>query len=122
MASLLAGTASVTIDGTTYMLEGDMKYMPSTVKRESLVGMDGLHGFKETPVPGSISMSLRDSGGLTVGDFNRMTNQTVVVTLANGKLVTGKGMYTVETQEVDAGDAKFEVKFEGPSVIETPGS
>ena len=49
---LLAGTASVTVDGTTYMVEGAFKYRPSTVKRETLTGMDGVHGYKETPVAG----------------------------------------------------------------------
>lgn len=122
MSNLLAGTASVTVDGTTYMLEGDMKYSPSTKKRESLIGQDGVHGYKETYVTGTISMSLRDSGSLSVADFNAMTNVTVVVSLANGKMVTGKGMWTVETQEVDTADAKFDVKFEGPNVTEATAS
>ena len=69
-STLLAGTASITVAGTTYLLEGSFKYSPSTVKREALVGMDGFHGWKETPVPGSISASLRDTGDLTVADFN----------------------------------------------------
>src|SRR5260363_409760 len=48
-------------------------------------GMDGVHGYKETPHAGFISATLRDAGGLTVADFNAMTNVTVTVELANGK-------------------------------------
>lgn len=119
---LLAGTASIAVDGTTYMLEGAFKYSPSRIKRESLLGMDGFHGWKETPVAGSISCSLRDVGNLTVADFNRMRNVTVVASLANGKTIFGRRMGAVDVQEVDSVDAKFDVKFEGPSVVEDKGN
>ena len=118
MSNLIAGVAQVTVDGTTYQLEGDLKYSPSTVKREALLGMDGFHGWKETPVTGSITMSLRDAGNLAVGDFNKIRNSTVVLQLANGKIVVGRNMGTVDALEVDSADAKFEVKFEGPQVSE----
>lgn len=117
-SNLLAGVAQVTVDGTTYQLEGGLKWSPSTVKRESMMGMDGFHGWKETPVPGSISMSLRDAGSLTVGDFTRIRNSTVVLTLANGKIVVGRNMGVVDAVEVDSEDAKFDIKFEGPQVSE----
>ncbi len=117
-SNLIAGVAQVTVDGTTYQLEGDLKYSPSTVKREALLGMDGFHGWKETPITGSITMSLRDAGNLAVGDFNKIRNSTVVLQLANGKIVVGRNMGTVDALEVDSADAKFEVKFEGPQVSE----
>lgn len=117
-SNLLAGVAQVTVDGTTYQLEGGLKWSPSTVKRESMMGMDGFHGWKETPIPGSISMSLRDSGGLAVGDFTRIRNATIVLQLANGKIVVGRNMGTVDVIEVDSEEAKFDLKFEGPQVSE----
>jgi hypothetical protein len=118
-SNLLAGTASVTVDGATYLVEGGFKYNPSTFSRESLTGMDGVHGYKQKFIAPSISMSLRDTGGLTVNAVNGMTNVTVVAQLANGKTIIGRNMWTVESQEVDSEDAKFDVKFEGPQVTET---
>jgi hypothetical protein len=117
-SNLIAGTAQVTVDGITHQVEGAAKYSPSSVKREALLGMDGFHGWKETPVAGSISMSIRDAGDLDVHDFNTMRNSTVVLSLANGKVVFGRNMGTTDTQEVDTEDAKFEVKWEGPQVCE----
>lgn len=117
-SNLLAGIAKVSIDGVTRQLEGGAKYSPSKVKREALTGPDGFHGWKETPVPGSITMSLRDAGDMSVADFNALRNSTVVLELANGKIVTGRNMGTTDAQEVDTEDAKFEVKFEGPQVSE----
>ena len=42
----LAGTAYVTVDGVSVMVEGSFKYQPSTVNRSTLTGMDGVHGYK----------------------------------------------------------------------------
>jgi hypothetical protein len=117
-SNLIAGTAQVTTDGVTQQLEGGLKYSVSTVKREALVGKDGFHGWKETPVTGSITMSLRDAGNLSVAAFNAMRNSTIVAQLANGKIVVGRNMGATDVQEVDTEDAKFEVKFEGPQVTE----
>ncbi len=72
--NLLAGTAYLTVDGTRYSLVGETKYSPSKVTRETVKGMDGVHGYKETPVQGSISGKFRDSGSLRVAAFNAMTN------------------------------------------------
>lgn len=115
----LAGTALVTVDGVSIMIAADFEYSPSTVKRETLVGMDGVHGYKETPVAGFISASVRDSGGTTVADFNDQTNVTVTALLANGKTVIGSGLWSVDTQEVKSTDAVFSVKWEGNSVTES---
>ncbi|MGS1033322.1 putative phage tail protein [Burkholderia glumae] len=48
---------------TLARLKGKARYSVATVKRDSLIGQDGFHGFKEMPRAGSIKMSLRDSGG-----------------------------------------------------------
>ena len=114
----LAGTAYLSVDGVTYMLAGDFAYSPSKVSRESLVGMDGVHGYSEKPSVGHISGTLRDSGGLRLADINAMSNVTVTAELANGKTIVGRNMWTVDTQEAKATDATVEVKWEGFDVSE----
>ena len=51
----IAGTAYVTVNGVSVMVEGSFKYQPSTVNRTTLTGMDGVHGYKEKPVAPYIS-------------------------------------------------------------------
>lgn len=114
----LAGIASLTIDGVNYLVAGDLKYQVSGRKRETLEGQDSIHGFSEKPRAGKISMSLRDSGGLTVADVQAMTNSTIVAELANGKTVVGRNMWNVGDQEVDTTEGKFDAEFEGKSVVE----
>lgn len=111
----LAGIATITADGQQYLLQAKLTYSPSTVTRETLAGQDQIHGFKEMPVSGFISGSFRDTGNLTVADFNLMTNVTVSVDLANGKQIIGRNMWVVGVQEVDSMEATFEVRFEGPT-------
>lgn len=114
----LAGTAYLTVDGQSYMLAGDFEYSSSSKSRETLTGMDGVHGYSEKPVAGHIAGTLRDSNGLRVSDLNAMTNVTVVAELANGKVIIGRNMWAVEQQSAKATDGTIEIRWEGPSVTE----
>lgn len=114
----LAGTAFITVDGINYMLQGEFTWGVAQVNRETLIGMDGIHGYKEKPIAGFIAATIRDADNLTVADFNAMTNVTVVGELANGKTIIGRNMWTVTAQEVKSEDAVFEVRWESPFVEE----
>ena len=109
----IAGTAYVSVDGISYALSGEIEYNPSLVKRESVEGQDGVHGYKEMPMAPYISATLRDMNGLSVAGLNSMTNNTVTVQLANGKLIVGRNMWTVDAQSSKATDGTVEVKWEG---------
>jgi hypothetical protein len=117
-AQLLAGTANVTIDGVAYMLAGDLAWSPNTVKQESQTGMDGYHGVKQTPVPGYMEFTLRDSSAISVGFFDGLIGVAVVAQLASGKIVIGRNMSVIDVQEVNSTEATFKVRFEGPLVEE----
>lgn len=110
----LAGTAYLSVDGQTYALAGDFEYSPATVTRETLTGMDSVHGYSEKPIASHIAATLRDSGGLSVASLNAMSNVTLVAELANGKTIIGRNMWTVEAQSAKATDATIEVRWEGP--------
>ncbi|GJG92835.1 phage tail tube protein [Cupriavidus pauculus] len=114
----IAGTANITVDGKALMLAGDFEYNPSTRTRTTLTGQDSVHGYSEVPKAGSISGTLRDAGGLRVSDLNDMTNVTIVTELANGKVIIGRNMWTVEDQTAKSTDGTIEVRWEGPSVTE----
>ncbi len=109
----LSGVAYFTVDGTSYMLSGELSYSPGDYERESLIGQDQVHGYKEKPRAPFISATLRDASALTVKDFNSMTKNTITLELANGKIVTRKNMWTTEAQEVKTEEGTFEVKWEG---------
>jgi hypothetical protein len=114
----LGGITGVTIDGSAYMVVSDVVWSPSKWKRETLVGLDSVHGFSEVPMQGHIAATLRDSGSISVGDFNDMRCVEVLVSLANGKIVGGSSMWNVAALEVNAAEGTFAVRFEGTDVSE----
>lgn len=118
MANSLAGTAYFSIDGTSYMLVGDLNWSTSKVNRETQAGMDGVHGFSEKPIAGFIEGTFRDNQGLTVAAFNSMTDNTVMAELANGKVVIARNAWTAEHQEVNSVEATFKVRWESREVVE----
>lgn len=114
----IAGTAYVTVDGVGYTVAGDFEYNPSSVTRTTLSGQSGVDGYSEKPRAGQIKATLRDMGGLSLAALNAITNATVVAELANGKIIIGRNMWTVDDQSAKAEDATVPVTFEGPSVSE----
>lgn len=114
----LAGTASITVNGRTILLVGELTYRVARVARTTLVGMDRVHGYSEMPVAGYIAGTFRDVQDLTLADFNDMIDATVVAKLANGKTIVGTNMWSTDSQEVKAAEATFDVRFEGESVEE----
>ncbi len=112
---LLAGIGTVAIDGTLYNVS-DVTYSPTILEYDSLLGYNGFHGRKGTWIAAFIAFKVRDDGTMSVGDFQGMTNSEVLVTLANGKTVSGHSMCCMKAVEVDANEAQFDVRFEGPQV------
>ncbi len=112
----IAGTASVTVDGRTHLLVGELTYGVSSVTRTTLTGQDGVHGYSEMPSPGFIAGTFRDVADLRVEDFNAMRDVSVVITLVNGKTISGTGMWTVGAQEVATTEGTFAVRWEGDRV------
>ena len=115
----LAGITGLTIDGTPYMVVSDVTWSPMRFRRETLAGLDAIHGFSEVPVQGYVEATLRDAGDLSVQSFNDMTCVEVLVSLANGKVVGGANMWCVSVLEVRAAEGTFQVRFDGVDVSET---
>ncbi|MFC0384335.1 phage tail tube protein [Muricoccus vinaceus] len=113
----IAGGAYATVDGLSLPLVGNPKYRPATVTRESLTGMDSVHGYSEKPQPGMIGFQCRDMLGVGIAAMQDWTNVTVELRLNNGKVVTGTGMWNTAAVEVNSADATFDLTFEGDNVV-----
>ncbi|BAK83967.1 phage tail tube protein [Komagataeibacter medellinensis] len=116
-----AGVGAGFINGVPYDII-ECRYSPARWTRETLKGQNGIHGYSENPQQGRIIMSIRDAGGMTVRDFNDMSDAEVQLQLATNKTVGGSGLWCTEAVEVSTGEATMEVTFEGVSVTETPTS
>jgi hypothetical protein len=115
----LAGVTSVNIDGTAYNIT-ECTYRVGMVKRETIASLNsGAAGYKELLQGGHIKLTVLDSAGFAMGFFSGLTNSTVVINAANGKSISGSGLWVLEAVEVNAAEGRGEVTFEGPPLTET---
>lgn len=112
------GVFSLNVGGTDYDCVDGISYILSTEKRETMIGVSGIQGYKAMPVSGQIKAKLRDNDGFKASDFANMTSVSVIGQTANGKSIAGTGMWTTEVIEVDPIEGTFEVVFEGAQVRE----
>jgi len=114
----LAGVTAMTIDGASYDVVSDATWRPSIPKRETLKGQSRVEGYSEMPQEGMMSANVRDNGLIPITVLGRLTQSTVIFTLANGKTILGVGMWVTQLDEVKTMDGTYKIQFEGPDVAE----
>lgn len=109
----VAGTAYITVNGVQYPLRGNMTCELGSTERESVTGLDGYHGYKETPKQSSITCEFTDQPGLDLNVLEALTGVTVTVQLINGKVATLTNATQMNHLGLNVEDGKYTVKFEG---------
>lgn len=109
----VAGKCFFKVDGVQYSLRGNMTISLGNTHRESIVGQDGYHGYKEVPEPAFIECDLTDAPSLDLNVLNALTNVTVTVELINGKVATLNNATQMNRLTLNAEDGKMTVRFEG---------
>lgn len=118
MGNRIAGVSYVKADGDQFALKGDFTVSPSAVEREGIAGLDGVHGYKETPrvpfVEGNFSLPPE----LSIEALEAMTNVTITTELANGRVYVLRNAWTTAAFEIDAAEGQVQVRWEGESCDE----
>jgi len=108
----LGGTAYLKVDGNQYDLHGNLTVYIGGEERESVTGMDGVHGFVGKPMPPFLEADLSDSGGLSLEDLGAITAATITVELNNGKAYSLQDAWVTKTPELNPAEARMTVRFE----------
>jgi len=114
----LAGAASLTINGDAWSVVGDLAYMPSGSKNETLKSQTAVEGFSQMPQEGYLSATLRDRADKKLSDFQGASGLTVVATLNNGKVVTVTNGWVTELGELKTQEGSFDIHIESADVTE----
>ena len=114
----LAGSASLTINGVPWNVVGDLAYMPSGYKNETLKGQTTVEGFSTMPQEGYIAATLRDQRTQPISQFQGASGLTVIGTLANGKVITCTNGWVTELGELKTQEGTFEIHIESGDVTE----
>jgi hypothetical protein len=77
-----------------------------------------VHGFKETPQAAYIAGQIRDRSGLDMRALVTLTDATVTLSLANGKVIALRDAWYAGEGKGSTGEATIDVRFEGSSAKE----
>lgn len=116
MSKKLGGTVNLKVNGDIYKAKGSFNYSLGLEKKEAVLGVDGVHGYKSSKqvpmIEGEITITpkVNIKNLLSIGEEDNVTvtldlNQGSVIVLRNAWINT-EG--TIETEE-----SKMSVKFEG---------
>ena len=113
-----AGTIAVQVNGEVQDAAGEFTYNLGRPKRSAMVGADSVHGYMEEPQVAFIEGTLRDRRTLDVAKLAEITNATITLQLANGKVIVLRDAWFAGEGNVTTREALITVRFEGASAEE----
>ena len=113
-----AGTLFFKVDGVQRDAKGNFTYNLGAPKREMIVGPDRVHGYKEMPKVPFIEGEITDANDLDVLVFQNLTDSSVTLELANGKVIVLHDAAYCHDGNVQTEEANIGVRFEGISAEE----
>lgn len=114
------GIIQVQVNGVVYDAKGNFTYNLGRPMRETIIGADGKHGFKETPQPAFIEGEFTDRGTLDLNALVTITNATVTLELANGKVFVLRDAWFAAEGTGNTEEGNIGVRFEGLDAEEVP--
>jgi hypothetical protein len=118
MSSLIAGLLELKINGEIQNAKGNFTYNMGKNKREAVVGADRVHGFKALPQVPFIEGEITDRSDLDIEALLDITDATITLGLANGKVITLKEAWYAADGDIGTEEANIQVRFEGKSAEE----
>ncbi|KAA8387040.1 phage tail protein [Acetobacter tropicalis] len=114
----LAGLATITINGDVWSVVGEAQWQASGLVNETLKGQSAVEGFASMPGQGFIQATLRDRRDAKVSDLQGASGLTVILELANGKVITAVDAWQTENINVNTQEGTFELHVESDTVTE----
>ena len=107
------GTIELQIGGVKQDAKGNFSYNLGHAKREAIVGADSVHGFKELPQVAFVEGEITDRGDLDLGSLVDLEDATVMLKIANGKVVMLSGAWFAGEGTGNTDEGNISVRFEG---------
>lgn len=116
MASRVGGTLFVAANGVRLSVKGNWSINPGRPKREGVVGMDQVHGYKETPQVPFIEGEITAMPELDVVAVLELRDATVTAELANGQTAVLRDAWQAAEGTMQTEEGNLPVRFEGLSM------
>lgn len=115
MANRVGGIIELKIDGSIMSAKGNFTYNIGRGKKEAVIGADAVHGYKETPQVAFIEGEVTDRGSLSLESLVSITDATVYLRLANGKIIVLREAWYAADGTGNTDEGNIGVRFEGMS-------
>ena len=113
MAKRVAGIAYIKVDGQQLEVSGGIEAAIGDVQRETVKGLSGVAGFKETHRTPSVKLSAIFRDDFPMAKVAEGTDMTVTAEFPNGKTYTLSSAFLVGEPTAKADDGTIELEFEG---------
>jgi len=117
MGKKVAGTCYIKVNGAQLEVKGGIEVPLSDTVRETVPGLNGPAGFKETVRTPFVKLAAIFRDDFPMETVRDSTDLTVTAELANGKVYTLSGGYLVGESTVKADEGEVELEFEGAKGI-----
>lgn len=113
MAKRVAGICYIKVDGEQLEVSGGVECPIVDVKRETVMGLSGPAGLKETALEPFVKVSAIFMPGFPLAILQSNTEMTITAELANGKVYTLSGAFLKGEPSVKGEDGTVELEFGG---------
>ena len=109
----VAGTTTIVVDGSQIPLKGSITCAFGENERESMMGLDGRHGYKETKMTPFVEVTCTLTEELDVELIEKVTDATIQVAFANGKSGILSNATQVNQAQYSPEEGEVTFRFEG---------
>lgn len=113
MTKAVGGRIAVKYNGKMLRAKGSWTYNLGEDRKEGVVGSDGVHGFKTTPQVPFIEGEITDTADMNLSDLLKVTDATVTLELANGKVISLKDAWFASEGTGNTEEGNVGCRFEG---------
>lgn len=109
------GLINIKANGDLLKAKGNFSYNLGRPKREAILGVDGVHGYKEIVQVPFIEGEITIDGGIETKSILDITEATVTLELRNGKVITLNNAWSNTEGTVEVEEGKMSIRFESDS-------
>lgn len=111
----VGGIISLKVNGIIFNAKGAFTWSKGAPTRETVIGVDGIHGFKDQITVPNIEGSITDTDGLNLDDLENFVDETVTLELPSGKLFSLYNAFFTNPDGLSGNteEGEIQVRFEG---------
>lgn len=107
------GLIQIKVNGAIMDAKGDFTVNLGGPKREAIIGVDGIHGFKETIQVPFIEGAVTLAADTDIDTLINLEDATIVSEESNGRTVVLQGAWYAGEGSWTTGEGELPVRFEG---------